>query len=495
MELRSKLLGFLLCVVATIAVLCLPAIMQAFLGGHDINEVNNWINFLGHLHPVALHLPIGGLVIICMLEGIAIVGRLFNRSMPSIGDMTIPLFCNALTAVGTCILGLLWLHGGEMGEPGQKMTDHMWQGLIFTACAIWLPLIYNMCNKAKPILYQIALGGTVLVMTSASHIGGVLVHGDPLDKAPWAKKDGDSIEQEADPIFYSAYVKPIFESKCYSCHHSTKKIKAGFKMDTLESILEGGDTQDISPALTPGDVQNSFLITSIELPIDDDLHMPPENKAQITPDELDILKFWVESGASGTMRLSQIEGAEEVVQASRTSDKVVHKTQTDTSASSVTPQNSPLRDEVKKFNEKYPNSLSWSSMSASTLEFAATSFGTAFSDKDLGALEPFKTELRELNMNSTGVTDEVQNLIKKCTHLEVIKLSQTEITDDLLRGISTHPNLEVIVLHSTNVSDEGLAYLKSLKTLQKLYLWNTQCSSEGVGELLKSLPECEVITD
>jgi hypothetical protein len=40
------------------------------------------------------------------------------------------------------------------------------------------------------------------------------------------------------------------------------------------------------------------------LPDSDDEHMPPEGKDQLTPEEIALLKWWVQQGASGTQKVS-----------------------------------------------------------------------------------------------------------------------------------------------------------------------------------------------
>jgi len=158
------------------------------------------------------------------------------------------------------------------------------------------------------------------VMTSAAHLGGESTHGDILKKAPWKLKkrkktvpSGGSIPADVhDPIVYTEIIVPIFEEKCYKCHHSEEKERSGFKMDTVADILVGGDEQDYEAALVPGDASKSSIVTTLELPLDDDFHMPPEGKKQLTEDEIALVKWWVNTGASDSAKLSEVEATEEI---------------------------------------------------------------------------------------------------------------------------------------------------------------------------------------
>ena len=50
----------------------------------------------------------------------------------------------------------------------------------------------------------------------------------------------------------------------------------------------------------PADSLTYQLVTSAE---DEDMHMPPEGKDQLTKEEVAILKWWIEQGASNTQKL------------------------------------------------------------------------------------------------------------------------------------------------------------------------------------------------
>lgn len=280
---------------------------------------NAWSDFLGVFHPLVLHLPIGALILIFSME-------LLGKMSPKYRfDMTIPLLFNAGSSVLAVVLGLLWYYGGDDFSSASELLDsHMWKGLIYAVCALWLPLIYAAGRGRLRIFYYLTLIGSVVMMTVSAHDGGESLHGDIFTKAPWNLKedsvrersgDGDGTEVVAsvyDPVLFTEIVTPILEEKCNSCHHSDHKVKSDLKFDTYADILKGGREQDYYPCLVPGDVENSFLVGCIELPDDDDFHMPPIKKDQITAEELVLLKWWVSVGAPEEKKLSEVEVPAEV---------------------------------------------------------------------------------------------------------------------------------------------------------------------------------------
>ncbi len=92
--------------------------------------------------------------------------------------------------------------------------------------------------------------------------------------------------------FFETKIRPVLIAKCAQCHASdSKKIKGGLLVDTREGLLKGGDT---GPAIVPGDLEESLLITAVRYK-DEALQMPPKTRL---PDAV-VADFeaWVKMGA------------------------------------------------------------------------------------------------------------------------------------------------------------------------------------------------------
>ena len=103
-----------------------------------------------------------------------------------------------------------------------------------------------------------------------------------------------------DPTYYEAVIQPIFLERCIGCH-GKKKQKGELSLHTSESLLRGSENGDV---IVPGDVSKSVMIELLRLPIDDEDHMPPEKKSQLTPAHIDAIEWWVKEGASFELLLS-----------------------------------------------------------------------------------------------------------------------------------------------------------------------------------------------
>ena len=252
-------------------------------------EASPWLLFMGKLHPVFLHLPIGIFVYIGCCEFLVIVSRGKFRI-----DITPALFLGSATSVIATVFGYFLFVTGDYAVS-ELMDEHKRDGIIFTLLALitLLTKVYSLKRGAKKIwvrCYSILITITLIVLVSASHHGGEISHGSLFEGI---SKDSKEVLPAHDLVSYESVVKPILAEKCESCHGEEKQ-KGGLRVDSLELMLEGGDQ---GPSVVPGDLENSLLISCLYLPLDDDLRMPPESKPQLTSEEIMILEHWVRSGA------------------------------------------------------------------------------------------------------------------------------------------------------------------------------------------------------
>jgi cytochrome c len=101
-------------------------------------------------------------------------------------------------------------------------------------------------------------------------------------------------EDASKPEFYTARVKPIFDTNCARCHGGMNH-RGGLNIDTRESLLKGGHS---GPAIVPGDPSKSLLVTLIrhEGPSSDPKNMPP-NKPKLSDADIQTVTDWIKAGA------------------------------------------------------------------------------------------------------------------------------------------------------------------------------------------------------
>jgi len=110
--------------------------------------------------------------------------------------------------------------------------------------------------------------------------------------SPEPSLGADTPDQKLDAAQLEAFekhVRPVLVTKCFGCHGAEKQ-KGGLRLDSRNSMMQGGDS---GPAITPGDPEQSRLIEAIRY--GDDLQMPPKGK--LRESEISALTQWVKAGA------------------------------------------------------------------------------------------------------------------------------------------------------------------------------------------------------
>lgn len=496
--------------------------MPIVAGESTENSLNQWGHFLGRLHPVVLHLPIGMFTLLLILE----FGKLFRKNKGS--STLVPLFFTAASSVVAVIFGFL-LHHGRPGEYDADLVEsHQWWGIGFagaTVAALILKSWIEVAGGAGNWTYLLTLLSVGGVMTVASHDGGSLTHGKTFltDEAPNEVRrvlnlipgneplplleedddseslDGTESESEIEiipfneQVVYEQIIHPIFVQKCISCHGEEKQ-KGRLRMDSYEALVEGGKE---GSALTPGDADDSNLVFRIHLPEDDDEHMPPEGKPQIEAHELVLLEWWINNGASPTAKSGELEVSEQVIKAVNQLvppelREAQRKAEEAAEAQQLNDRNAATA-QVELLAKEFPAAISFETGSSSDLVFTAVNHRNDFGDEELGRLAPVINQVVSLDLSGTKVSDEGIKILENAANLETIKLSGTEISDQSIPILVSILNLKSLNLYDTAVTNEGVSELSVMPNLRRIYLWQTQVDEQGAETLRAQMPNTEVV--
>jgi len=259
--------------------------------------------FLGPFHTVTLHLPIGFLTIVAILEGY----HFFRPSRPLRQAISLILLFTALSSVVVVLFGIFRAEDG--GYEPETLEHHRWYGIAVGALTIVLALVHPLAfrgegSKVGAALYRFLLLGDLVLLTIAGHGGGNLTHGSKYltEGAPaWLKKwvepaakaEGNDAASAGGGEF-ATVIRPIFEKKCFQCHGEEKQ-KGDYRMDTVEGLFAAGESE-LDPVVK-GSPLESYLVETLLLPEDDDLAMPPDGKDRLTPEETLSVINWIWDGA------------------------------------------------------------------------------------------------------------------------------------------------------------------------------------------------------
>jgi mono/diheme cytochrome c family protein len=275
------------------------------------SQINEFGQFLGHFHPMLVHLPVGGLVLLGVLEVLAA----FPRFKGTAHNRRAILGVVAAGAVAAAACG--WLLAGGGGYDTQLLYRHRWAGISVAGACI---VTFLLCGANRLRAYRIALLTTFVLLVLAGHFGSELTHGrgfltlyapEPLRAllgAPARPIASDPAPADANSL-YAQLVQPILQRRCVSCH-GPEKQKGQLRLDSLASLRKG--SQD-GPVLVAGNAGESPMIRRLLLPLEHDDHMPPEGKPQPSQAEISLLQWWINAGAPGDRSVASLNPSAEVM--------------------------------------------------------------------------------------------------------------------------------------------------------------------------------------
>ncbi len=286
-----------------IVLLCLFIVPMAQAAGaaKEAEQGFSLTAFLAPFHTVVLHLPIGFMTMVVILEAYS-----FWRPADAMkGVIRLVLVMTVLSSALAAALG--WLRG--QGEEYDVITldRHRWMGIAFAVATLVAAGLHFGLSRGKAMrgLYFASLGLCLTLMTIAGHLGGNLTHGSNYltENAPGfiknllEKKEVAVVvappKDEATKL-YVEQIKPIFEAKCFSCH-GPEKQKGGLRLDQRVAALKGGDSGE--PAIKLDDPATSYMLRLVMLPGDHDDVMPPSGKGTVSEEEIMKIIRWIRAGA------------------------------------------------------------------------------------------------------------------------------------------------------------------------------------------------------
>ena len=267
---------------------------------------NTFVFFIGRFHPIILHLPIGGLAALFVME-------IINSYRPQLNldsACSILLWFSVITVIPSAILGFVLASSGNYDD--ELLNLHKWLGWLTALVCVWL-LYFN--SKSKKT-YRVFLYTNVIFLLFAGHFGGQLTHGkDYLTKyMPISMKKVLNIDDERNYLvvdrkidslstgatYYTNQIKPIIENYCYKCHGQEKQ-KGDMRFDNIDwDMVNGFDAE-----------KWNMMLNEINLG-----EMPPSDELQLSEDDRRILVEWV------------TENLDKAAEAKETDSKLVMRRQT-----------------------------------------------------------------------------------------------------------------------------------------------------------------------
>lgn len=428
---------------------------------------------IGHFHPLLVHLPIGIILLAFALE-------LYERFKSNTSAREIVLFSLAAAGITALLsLGTGWLLGEEGGFDEDLLFLHRWMAVAFTGTTILLYFLKRSPSKYAQKLYLPVFILVLILVSATGHYGGNMTHGEDYLFRDTAA-DVIRIEDVAEAKVHAEIVQPILNAKCVSCHNAGK-IKGGLLMTTLQDLEQGGDSGSVFDSIDG----KPLLTHRIHLPLEEEEHMPPKGKVQLTPEEITLLEWWIANDHCLDCRTKDLETSEKLdgILANLEADDSLHALL----AEAVTPVPASWLDEMNNAGITiYPLAMDNPLLIASL-------FGEQNQlEEKLELLETYAENIVELNLGNTSMNDTLSKLLDPFENLTKLQLQHTAITDKIVPRLEEFQYLESLNLYGTDIGDPVFEAAALMPELKSLYLYQTKASTAKIEDFQSEFPQIAV---
>ncbi|WP_422083551.1 c-type cytochrome domain-containing protein [Ulvibacterium sp.] len=433
---------------------------------------------LGRLHPLIVHLPIGFIILGLLLQWYDRKRKEYDKIVPLV------YLWGGISAALACVTGYLQYLGE--GYAFDTVKWHLWSGI---ATALFAFLMYVRLKEIQQIDFLSKVPIAVLsvlffvLISFTGHQGGNITHGEdylvePLPNHIKSALGFETFEEKVitlneenwqEAAMYDDIISPILNNNCVSCH-GPKKTKGELQLHNPEVILKGGENGEIIVTNNP---EKSELYTRLVLPKEDENHMPPKDKRQPTPEEVELIRAWLNIGNpfEGTIQELGMEKELFLSFFPKKHDADYPDIQISTAS----------QDTINSIKNKgfHVENISKAS---NFLEVSCIN-KPSFTDSDFELILPIREQIAILDLGGTQITDAIFEKLVTLPNLTVLKLDATGITGKNMELLASLEHLKSINLTGSNLEEVYLQNLAEFKKLEVAYVFGTQVQGEGVRTL------------
>lgn len=491
-----------------------------------------WLEVFGRLHPALVHLPIGLLVGLAMVEAVAALRRR-TPSPETVLTLLIPAVISAVLAAGAG-----YVLSREPGYEETTVTTHLILGLIVAAGAVAALIL-----RRKTRAYRTTIAITVVLLLPTGHFGAILTHGKGFVTAPLKEasadrprrsgprvplasvntsatsavslnsaesaprtETGDMVSPSgrntatlpaavAEPTQFETRIAPLLKTYCTECH-GDQKTKGGLGLHTAEALRAGGDSGSV---VIPGNADESELVRRMRLPLDDRDHMPPEGKRQPSASDVALIEDWINRGAAmpgvDTSSSNEATAAESPTPRAPTPSPAADEhspAQSRFAAQSSAPPPPPDPVALTILRERLIH-VSVRSVGETELVLDFSAAASVIGDAEVTELlSPLIENIADLSLSRSQITDAILPFLARLPRLYRLDLRHTFVTTNGITALKEHPRLEELILAQTLLTDRAVDALVRMPALKRVFLWDSGIGPEGLAALKRRRPDLRI---
>ena len=443
------------------------------------------LDFLGSLHPLIVHLPIG---IVLLTIAIDVFMRNKNNSVQRV--ITMGWFFSFFSGLLAAIFG--WFLGDNGYYLESQINIHKWSGIAFVSiCFILWLLRYTNFRFSKSFNRSVNLTSIILLMITG-HFGGEMTHGQNylFENLPYTKKKisvttlSESKRSNNDSLFvYEDLIHPVMEEKCIACHNKNL-ASGGLNMSSIESMIKGGNS---GAGIQNGNPFESLIYKRVSFPHDHPKFMPPTG-VPLSYDQIATLEWWIDNGAKKQMPVTLTRNDPKTLRFMELQYGLDLREKTYLETLTLS---SPSQEELKSIEgEEYIWRFLNPEQSFLDLKFTKKKIEI----NDLLKVQSIKNNITWLNLADCMLNDNHLSYISNFPNLTRLKIQKNPlVTNKGIEALQKLEHLTELNLYGTRVSNNTLITLGQMKSLKKLFVWNTRITDKDIADFKALHPDVEVI--
>jgi uncharacterized membrane protein len=448
-----------------------------------------WDLFVGRFHSLLVHLPIGIFILAYLFEVLLQLG--FRSLIPSRKIIIVTYIVGLLAGIVAAVTG--WLLSFSDDYSLEALNDHKLLG-ITTLVVMALVIIYQAKAPAHRNKLKLLASTIAIIFTGLTgHFGGNLTHGPTylVEYGPniFKSDTGEALQtlREIHPDslnIYTDIVNPLIQNKCIACHNREEN-KGGLILEDYNDLFEEADHG--KPVLA-GNPDMSELFIRASLPKEHEKVMPPR-EAGFGYTDLQILRYWINSGADSLASFNSNDMTEELI-------RLVHRDY----GLDYSPKPYYEKVEVDSLDEGLLAQLRSANfrvnyLGETNLLLDVEYRGDSIGKDEIHMLNEVSNHITFLKLSDCNLSDDLLGEIADIQHLTKIDVSKNNLTGEMTPFLTKHRHLESANLNDTEIDIESLRNLLTQSGLLRVYVRNTKVAAEELPSLAQTYTEKEIIAD
>ena len=445
------------------------------------------LNFLGSLHPLVVHLPIGFVLLTMIFEFFADSKSIIQNRMISLGWL--------FTFISSLMASLFGWFLGDNGYYFESQIDiHRWSGILFVVVC-FLVWVYKSLNlPTNTFLSRFRNVVVIILLTVTGHYGGSMTHGEDYltENLPEIIKEklGDDYEEistissrSIDSLFvYEDLIHPFLEDKCMACHND-ENTSGGLNMTVFELLVKGGENET---GISKGNAYKSSIFNRVVMSQGNEKFMPPTG-IPLSFDQTKILEWWIEEGAKLEQPITSFR------EDAKIQKLLLHLYKVDIREKpfleTLVLENLSENDLIYLENENFEFRFLSNKNAVLDLKF----MGENITKENLKSLDKIKEHVVWLSIIDSNLSDDEMTYLSNLKNLTRLKIQKNFISNKGVVFLEGLDNLSELNLYGTRITDASFEVFSKMKGLKKLFLWKTRVTKKGVAKFAAQYPNVEVM--